>query len=360
MWMVEGKWMWSQLKILQHKDILFSIINKTLSKPVHVQFELTESCNYGCIFCPWHGENKTSYDNLDFTGKRFFPTQRLLRLIDELEDIGTKAISITGTGENLIHPDFDIIAKKLSQTKIDFALTTNFGVKLKEGVIRDLLKAKWLRWSVNAADKETYNKTNRPKIKNAFDIAKTNIENLVRLRRDEKVHIGASFVIGNYNKHNILDIVEFTKSLKIDSISFRPDTPLLRTQKRYEYDKDIVDTLKYVKKSYETDDFKIYINLQRLEDSLVVDDENLKCYYSNFSIHIISNGDVYPCCMTRYDRRYSFGNIMNCGFKDFWESQDRVDNYKKIYIKNCPSCHHTKTNVVLKNFYDIENIDNFI
>ena len=351
--------MWSQLKLLQHKDSMSQILNKEVTIPLHVQFEFTEACNYACTFCPWHGEKKGSYKNLDFTGKRFFDPQRFVELIDELEELGVKAISITGAGENLIHPRFGEFMKKLANSKIEFALTSNFGVKLDDSVLKDLLKAKWLRWSVNAADEKTYNETNRPKVKNAYYIAEENMKRLVALRENEPVHIGASFVIGDYNKHNVMDVCQYVKSVGIDSISFRPDTPLLRREKVYEYDQETKEALEK-SLAFASDSFKVFVNYGRLEDSLKVTDKGLKCYYSNHSIHIISNGDVYPCCMTRYDQRYKFGNLMNQSFKEFWYSKDRIENYKKISMVNCPSCHHTNINKILKNFYEENDLDNFI
>ncbi|RXJ93844.1 hypothetical protein CRV00_09240 [Malaciobacter molluscorum] len=351
--------MWSQLKLLKHKNILNEILNNTISIPLHVQLEFTESCNYACTFCPWHGEKKGLYKNLDFTGKRFFEENRFLKLVDELEEIGVKAISITGAGENLIHPKFSTFIEKLANSSIEFALTSNFGIKLEDKVIQNLLKAKWLRWSVNAADEQTYNKTNNPRNKKSFFTSQKNIKRLVELRTNEKVHIGASFVIGDYNKHNISKVYNFVKDLNIDSLSFRPDTPLLRNEQLYTYDEQTIKELKKCEE-IQSKNFKVYVNFGRLEDSLKIKDKNLKCYYSNFSIHIISNGDVYPCCMTRYDKKYKFGNIMNQTFKDFWFSKQRVENYKKISMISCPSCHHTKINKVLKNFYENEEIDNFI
>ena len=351
--------MWSQLKILQHKNILKDIVNNNISVPTHIQFELTESCNYACTFCPWHGDNAGEFKNLDFTGKRFFPIDRLLNLIDELDELGVKAISLTGAGENLIHPNFDKVIEKLANSNMEFALTSNFGVRLSDIVLKNLLKAKWLRWSVNAADKVTYNSTNKPKIKNAYNISKENIVRLVELRKDEKVHIGGSFVIGDYNKHNIEEVTSFVKSLGIDSISFRPDTPMLRSSVIYKYDDKTIKILSLCK-DYEANNFKVFINYGRLEDSLKIKDKELKCYYSNHSIHIISNGDVYPCCMTRYDKKYKFGNLIDMSFKKFWFNKDRIDNYKKIFMINCPSCHHTDTNKILKKIYENQLTDNFI
>ncbi|MEA2049969.1 MAG: radical SAM protein [Campylobacterota bacterium] len=352
--------MWSQLKLLKHKSILKEILSDEVSIPTHIQFEFTESCNYSCVFCPWHGENEGQFKNIDFTGKRFFDFERFIQLIDEMEELGVKAISITGAGENLIHPKFDKFIEKLANSTIEFAITSNFGVKLSNSAIKNLLKAKWIRWSVNASDEITYNQTNRPKVNDAYFISKNNISNLIQSRTDEKVHVGASFVIGDYNKHNIKDITKFVKNLEIDSLSFRPDTPMLRKEKIYEYDRQTKIDLKECEKESDKD-FKIFVNYGRLEDSLQIKDKDLRCYYSNHSIHIISNGDVYPCCMTRYDKKYKFGNIMDKSFKEFWFSKKRINNYKNIFMKNCPSCHHTNINKVLKNFYEEnEQLDNFI
>jgi len=352
--------MWSQLKVLKHKDILSDIVTKNIPTPKHIQFELTESCNYACTFCPWHGDAAGNFKNIDFTGKRFFPTQRLLELIDELEACGTKAISITGAGENLIHPNFDQIIKKLAASSMEFALTSNFGVKLSDDVLKDLLQAKWVRWSVNAADEATYNATNRPKVSDAYFISQNNLRRLTALRTDETIHIGASYVIGDYNKHDISKVATYVKSLGLDSLSFRPDTPMLRHQKSYEYSPETIEALE---NSQELSDknFKVFINYARLSDSQKITDNSLRCYYSNHSVHIISNGDIYPCCMTRYDQSYKFGNIINQDFQSFWNTKERQEHYKDIYMKSCPSCHHTDTNKALQHFYESsDTLDNFI
>lgn len=269
--------MWSQLKLLQHKDTVKEILNHEISIPTHIQFEFTESCNYSCTFCPWHGNTGQTFKNIDFTGKRFFDYNRFSELVDELEELGVKAVSITGSGENLIHPQFNKFIEKLSSSSIEFALTSNFGVKLDDKTIKNLLKAKWIRWSVNAADEKTYNETNRPKVKEAYFISQKNIKNLVKFRETEKVHLGASFVIGDYNKHNILDVTKYTKSLGIDSISFRPDTPMLRKQQIYQYDNSTREQLEECK-TYQTDLFKVFVNYGRLEDSMKIEDKELKCY----------------------------------------------------------------------------------
>jgi len=85
---------------------------------------------------------------------------------------------------------------------------------------------------------------------------------------------------------------------------------------------------------------------------------NLLCYYSNHTAYIDSCGDVYPCCVAKYDKKFIYGNIMNQHFKDFWDSDKRKENYKKINMRFCPPCIHYIDNSILELLYNNDKISN--
>ena len=97
--------------------------------------------------------------------------------------------------------------------------------------------------------------------------------------------------------------------------------------------------------------FKVFIEYDREKDSLEVDDPNLKCFYSNHSIYIAANGDVYPCCYTRMWKKYAIKNINEISFNDFWKSNLAEENYKKLNVNQCPTCPYIEVNKALEGLY---------
>jgi len=351
--------MWQQLKILQHRDVIRSILlDNEISIPVHVEIEPTEICNHRCIFCYWYGEpRKNSFPNFDFTGKRKMPINRLTQLIGELQQMGTEAISFTGAGDPLMYKGMEEVLSRLSESTIDFAITSNFNMKLSDSIIPLLCNASWLRWSVDAGSENMYQKVHKPK--GGISLSAT-LENIRRLASGEgKAKINASFVICEINKYEILQATRLVKETGADSISFRPDTGFERPKECYNYEDEVIQQLEEAK-NLETDKFRVFVNYERLDETKLPQ-EDIACYYSNHSTYIAANGDIYPCCMTRFDKKYSFGNIMEQSFKEFWNSKTKRDNYKRINMRFCPPCHHTKDNEVLQLLYgDGGKVDNFI
>jgi len=349
--------MWDQLKILKHQDVIKSIYSYN-SIPIHVEIEPTEICNNRCIFCHWHGkERKGNLSNFDFTGHRSLPLKRFLSLIEELKKIGTVAISFTGVGDPLMYKGIEKIFDKIINSNMEFAVTSNFNMKLSDSIIKLLKNASWLRWSANAGSKDMYQKIHNPQGGLDFLDTLANIKRLLSGKR--KAKINASYVICENNQDGIIKATKIVKDLGIDSISFRPDSSFKRSVKGLEYNKDMIQTLEEAKKLKKAG-FEVFANYDRLKE-FKKNKEDLYCYYSNHSVYIAANGDVYPCCMTRYDKKYSFGNILDKTFKEFWNSEQRKQNYKKINNRFCPPCRHTQDNCVLKLLYgDGDKLDNFI
>ncbi len=70
-------------------------------------------CNLSCAYC-------NEYDNVS----KPVPTEEMIRRIDKLAALGTTAITISG-GEPLLHPDLDIIIKRIRSHGILATLITN-------------------------------------------------------------------------------------------------------------------------------------------------------------------------------------------------------------------------------------------
>lgn len=348
---------WKEPQILKHRDIIKSIISDEIPIPIpiHVEIEATERCNHACCFCHCHTIKDSVYKNTNFDGKKIFPTSRLISLIDELKDIGTKAISFTGAGEPLLHPDIFKVFEKIIESGIEFGVTTNLSKDLSDSEIDILSKASWIRCSIDAGTNSIYKKVHGTN--NSIEVPLRNIKRIYN-NKDRNCLINISFVVCDENKYDILEATLLSKKLGANSISFRPNYDYNRRSYHNKYDNLIMSQLREAKQE-EIDIFKVDEGHKRLTELDKLNDSTL-CYYSNHVPFIKADGGVYPCCITEYIKGYCYGNIMNMDFRKFWESEDRRNNYKKINMKNCPPCRHNINNKILSLLYSKDDLNYFL
>jgi len=227
---------------------------------------------------------------------------------------------------------------------------------MEEVLANYLVQASWLRWSMNAGTLETYINTANPKGKKpdkAFKRVKSNIKriNTARKKLSHPVALNASYVVTSVNTADIFKAAKLAMELGVDTIAFRPDTPLERQPDANIYVEEVVRQINQAKEEFESDIFKVFSNLVRQDDVKKMNDPELLCFYSNHTVYIDARGDVYPCCYTRYDSRYVLGNIMNQPFKKFWINKERQEHYKSLAQDLCPACGYGRINSALKPLY---------
>ena len=341
--------------LFQHRNILDAVKSNTVIGPTHVRLEVTESCNFSCGFCWTHAPERA--DPLKALGadlqRRKLDLGRLKRLIDELAAIGVKAISFTGNGDPLLYPKLAEVLTQIRAHKILVSVTSNMAMKISDALIAELAHISWLRWSMNGGTAESYATTNRPRAGSAtraFEEAKHNVGRLVEERRRIKgaVKINASYIVWPLNEYDVVAGAHLARQLKIDTISFRPDTPIERQGESLRFNDKTAESIRKAKAELESEDFKVFLEEDRLDDVMKTNDPNLGCLYINHATYIAANGDIYPCCYTRIDSKFASGNILNQTFQEFWESHKRKERYGKIKFDECHSCPYGQTNQLLE------------
>ena len=78
--------------------------------PLSGGIELTNKCNFRCVHC---------YETVERESEEFqlFPTEKLLKTIDDFADMGVISVFLTG-GEAMLRKDFDQIYKYLRKKGI--------------------------------------------------------------------------------------------------------------------------------------------------------------------------------------------------------------------------------------------------
>jgi len=101
-------------KLIMDKDVRDSVANK-LIPPIHAQFIPTNYCNLNCSFCSCSEEDRTKQMKLN----------KAKVIIEDLAELGTKAVTITGGGEPFMHKHINEIITHFGENRIKVGLVTN-------------------------------------------------------------------------------------------------------------------------------------------------------------------------------------------------------------------------------------------
>lgn len=101
--------------VFPSKLLKTNVIEEGKIIPYHIQLYPTNNCNMNCPFC--------SCSEVD--RKQQLTLEQIIELIDEAKELGTKAVTISGGGEPLIHPEIEDIVKYIHNSGMEIGLVSN-------------------------------------------------------------------------------------------------------------------------------------------------------------------------------------------------------------------------------------------
>lgn len=272
--------------------------------PVHIQFIPTNRCNLACSFCSCAERTRSDEMSLD----------EALDVIWHFARLGTKAVTITGGGEPLLHPDLPAIVSEFAANDIQMGLVTN-GCLLPKVSLSMLRKLTWCR--ISASDEREM-----PDLASTVEAVATdwafsyvlssepNIENLERHLRFAEEH--------DFTHVRIVSDLLSPDSVPIDQVRKQVDSPLAIWQGRKEWTRGAKE-----------------------------------CRISQLKPVIGANGQVYPCCGVQYAHAKADLDLpasMSMGhWRDFGE---------RFSGSQCARCYYDDYNKVLAMMdSDIDHLD---
>lgn len=183
----------------------------TLSAPVTCQWELTNSCSFGCKHCYnyWRSEDKTATTKID---EDYLRTQK--RAAEQIVRNNIFSVTLTG-GEPLlvledIYPSLEILAKN----EVAMSLNSNLALLDKKKVqMLKSLKIRSILTSLMSADEKTNNSLANKS--NAFRLTVEGIKTAL----DEGFWVAVNMVVSQENLEDIYQTAEFVKSLGATAFS---------------------------------------------------------------------------------------------------------------------------------------------
>jgi len=170
----------------------------------------TDICNHACTFCDGY------YRSLESAS---LPIDRLLRLVDEMEELGVQAVVLAGDrGEPLLHPQIDVLLARLARSPLAVGLYTN-GAAPGKRAQRHLTELDWVRVSADAGTALTHAMVhNYVPGRGDFDRM---LDTIGRLGR-AGVDVGTSFVLDRANADEVEQAADVLLGAGARFVEYKP------------------------------------------------------------------------------------------------------------------------------------------
>jgi len=312
------------------------------SKPRELMIELTTECNLNCVHC-FRNSMRESFGRM---------TRDIMeRILSEIEITGVKAVSLSGWGEPLCHPDFLWFIKELKTRGVKVLLNTN-GTLLSK-FAEDLVKlgVDEIVVSVDAVEPEIYKKIRRGGILSECIGGIKALYDAKRKYVSTKPLVGVQFTINTMNFDQIYKLALFANHLGVGLIYISNIIPVSREHEKlacYSSQRCVEEVLKQIDKLAK--ELLSFWNIYVVK-SYLAPTQSFHCpFIENDALFIRWDGKVAPCMHYSHDwkfvlngierniKKVIFGDIKTQSLIDIWRNPDYIQFRFKAKFGYKPSC----------------------
>ena len=335
---------YSNLKIFHQQEAINNIKNGKHIAPIHVQIIPTNRCNQSCEGCAYRLDGYSS--NKSFYQQDELSWEKLQEIVCDCKEMGVKAIQLTGGGEPTLHPKFLDLCSLILGKGISLGVVTN-GVKWSNDHSNVLSRCKWVRFSIDSGNKNTYASYRKASVE-TFNLVRQNVRQLVSQNRPPDSIIGIGFVVNNQNWKEVIDA---TKQAKEDGVDNFRISALFQNDGA-NYFNDFYTEAQTLCKEAElltTENFKVF-NLfgDRISDLEIFNPDYSYCGMSKVSTYLGADQKAYSCCVNAYNQKGIIGEFKTQTFKEMWNSAETKLKIANIDARNCSRCmYNTKNKTII-------------
>jgi len=240
----------------------------------------------------------------------FIPREKMFEIVDDLAEIGVKAVTFSGGGEPLMYPHLLLTLRKMYVNGIKTAVLTN-GSLLRGEIARDIsCRSVWTRISIDGWDNKSYSEY-RGVSEGEFDKVLQNIRDFKAL--GGKCELGVSIIVDKKNATHIRELATKLIDCGVSNIKISPCIVSDEVDEINEYHKPLFDIVGEQIKGLPN----IYDGYRKQIGSFK---KNYNwCPFLQILTVIGADLNIYTC----QDKAYSFnegmlGTIQDKRFIDFW------------------------------------------
>lgn len=336
-------------KIIANIDRIIEFYDLGTAPPILVEVDPSNACNHACSFCLSSYIHFDEYKGTETFSRALMPKEMLMNLCKEFVEMNVRAINWTGGGEPTLNKHLSEAIEYCGKHKIKMGMFTNGTLFDKYDMFETLVTyMTWVRISVDAGTKDTYDGIRIPKGGANWDKMISNLNKLIEVnqKNSNKLDIGVGFVISPDTYHEIIDFANTFKDMDLTYCQYKPEIIIREKggqQRTIEFWEKKVKPLLDEAKNILGEKFQV--NGYKLED-LAKERKNFgrnykKCLGSQISPCIGADGHVFVCTNHRGWKEYSYGCLYDGkSFKEIWND---IGNRKKIMnqienvecFKNC-------------------------
>jgi MoaA/NifB/PqqE/SkfB family radical SAM enzyme len=320
---------YTKMKAFHYKEKLDSLPkeSKEILPPVHVRIKPTNVCAHSCWYCAYKVDNLQL--GQDMVTRDSIPLEKMLQIIDDLDDMGVKAVTFSGGGDPFHYKHLLQAAKALAASSMSFASLTN-GARLT-GEVSEVFSeaATWLRVSIDGWDAKSYAHYRGVK-ETEFGKVIGNMESFQKL--GGKCVLGVSYIIDEKNAPHIFDFARRMRDIGVASVKMSPCITSNSGAESNRYHEPFYNAAKEqiakAQSELASDSFEVNDAYHYLENKF--EKTYTWCPYLQMLMVIGADLNVYAC----QDKAYNLdngclGSIKDQSFKEFW-----FDNKERFYKIN--------------------------
>jgi MoaA/NifB/PqqE/SkfB family radical SAM enzyme len=308
-------------------DAFFSSPSYLPQAPLKVYFDMTYRCNLACRHCI---TNSSPF--VDVTPE--LKTERILEVIDELAAIGVLEIAVGG-GEPMVHPDWAIIFKHITDLGLNLIVTTN-GLLVNEKNLEILRGVNPLETRISFDGGRTFHNDIRGR--DTYDRALLGLKSLIKKELNTTARFTYCFGV-EYELEQMFEDIASTgcKTIKI---------AMLKKAGRAINEADLIPSMPDLEMTHwimglgkkngievqlSSDDFPI--SYLEAHDPKLRDHSRKNCGAGFETCYISPYGQVFSCVTIP---TLEFGRLHNESFTTAWQSQ-KAQQFR-VQANACGTC----------------------
>lgn len=320
---------YSDLKILCHPDKLQAILSGQRTAPLYVRIKPTNVCNQNCWYCVY--ANDKVIENRSVNRRESIPWEKMQEIINDLSEMGTKAITFSGGGEPLCYPYIIETLNLVRKKGIDYAMISN-GQAMEAKAREALREAKWVRISLDSVNENMYQKIRGVNTYNKV------LDNIARFAKEKNKNcvLGVNFVVTKDNYKDIYTMCKMLFEIGVDNVKFSPlmvkgTIPEYHMEIRQQVEKQISKAKTELESKYfsiidkYTDDQSFYKDFEKKCEH---------CYIKEIFTVIGADCNVYYCHQRAYTKQGMIGSLQNQSFKELWFLDETTNKFRNMNPKN--------------------------
>lgn len=359
---------YSDYKILHFPEKIKSFVNHEVAAPIYVRIKPINLCNHGCFFCVYSTgfrvkdggpvDHIQSGMHEDMREDDVIPFEKMLEILDDLSSMGTKAVTYSGGGEPLMHPQIVEIMRHTLELGLDLSIITN-GQNLAKERAEVLAAAKWVRVSMDYTSPEQM-KRFRNVPEKSFDSVLKNIKNFAKLK-NKSCDLAVNYIVHKENYKNLYEFSVLLKDSGVENVRYSP----MYVPDFYNYHSEIASDINdQLEKISKLTDKRFSVNSTYAIGNSSSHSHHRsykRCYIMETIPVVGADLNVYACHNKAYDATGLIGSIQHQTFKELWFSPQVKDLFSTFNpkLKCVHECSNDRKNILINNLMD-SSVDNFV